>query len=44
MTDALGLTVVINPGRGEAGEVIIRYKTMEQFDVIHRTFLAKRNG
>jgi ParB family chromosome partitioning protein len=33
---------VINPGRGEAGEIIIRYKTMDQFDVIHRALLAQR--
>jgi ParB family transcriptional regulator, chromosome partitioning protein len=44
MTDALGLTVVINPGRGEAGEVIIRYKTLEQFEVIHRGLLAQKRG
>jgi ParB family transcriptional regulator, chromosome partitioning protein len=44
MTDALGLTVVINPGRGEAGEVIIRYKTMDQFEVIHRGLLAQKRA
>ncbi len=44
MTDALGLTVVINPGSGEAGEVIIRYKTMEQFEVIHRALLAQKRA
>jgi ParB family chromosome partitioning protein len=44
MTDAVGLTVVINPGRGEAGEIVIRYKTMEQFDMIHRALLAQRKG
>ncbi len=42
MTDSLGLTVVINPGAGEAGEVIIRYRTMEQFEVLHRALLAQR--
>ncbi len=42
MTDALGLTVVINPGAGEAGEVIIRYRTMEQFDVLHRALMAQK--
>ena len=42
MSDAVGLAVVINPGRGEAGEIIIRYKTMDQFDVIHRALLAHR--
>jgi ParB family chromosome partitioning protein len=42
MTDSLGLTVVINPGSGEAGEVIIRYRTMEQFEVLHRALLAQR--
>jgi ParB family chromosome partitioning protein len=44
MTDALGLTVVINPGRGEAGEVIIRYKSMDQFEVIHRGLLAQKRA
>jgi ParB family chromosome partitioning protein len=42
MTDALGLAVVINPGSGESGEVIVRYKTMEQFETIHRALLAKK--
>ena len=44
MTDAVGLTVVINPGRGEAGEIIIRYRTMDQFDVIHRALLAQKKA
>ncbi len=44
MADALGLTVVINPGSGEAGEVVIRYKTMEQFDVVHRALLAQKKA
>lgn len=44
MTDSLGLTVVINPGSGEAGEVIIRYRTMEQFEVLHRALLAQRRS
>jgi ParB family chromosome partitioning protein len=44
MTDAVGLTVVINPGRGESGEIIIRYKTMDQFDVIHRALLAQKRA
>ncbi len=42
MTDSLGLTVVIHPGSGEAGEVVIRYKTMEQFDVVHQALLAQK--
>jgi ParB family transcriptional regulator, chromosome partitioning protein len=44
MTDALGLTVVINPGSGEAGEIIIRYKTMDQFEVVHRALLAQKRA
>lgn len=44
MSDALGLSVVINPGSGEAGEVIVRYKTLEQFETIHRALLAKKRG
>ena len=42
MSDALGLSVIINPGSGEAGEIVVRYKSMEQFDVIHRALLAHR--
>ncbi len=44
MTDALGLTVVINPGSGEAGEIIIRYKSMDQFEVVHRALLAQKRA
>ncbi len=44
LSDALGLTVVINPGNGEAGEVIVRYKTLEQFETIHAALLAKKRG
>ena len=42
MSDALGLSVLINPGSGEAGEVVVRYKTMEQFETIHNALLARR--
>ncbi|WKW50103.1 ParB/RepB/Spo0J family partition protein [Rhodomicrobium lacus] len=42
MSDALGLSVVMNPGSGEAGEVIIRYKTLEQFQVIYRALLTQK--
>ena len=42
MSDALGLSVVINPRSGEAGEVVVRYKTMEQFETIHKALLAKK--
>ncbi len=44
MSDALGLSVVINPGNGEAGEIVVRYKTMEQFETIHKALLARRRG
>lgn len=40
MSDALGLAVIINAGAGEAGEVIIRYKTMDQLEVIRRACVA----
>ncbi len=43
MSDALGLSVAINPGSGEAGEVIVRYKTMEQFETIHKALLARKS-
>lgn len=39
MSDAIGLSVVINPVSAEAGEVIVRYKTLEQFEVLHRAIL-----
>ncbi|MFZ0571237.1 MAG: ParB/RepB/Spo0J family partition protein [Rhodomicrobium sp.] len=42
MSDALGLSVLINPGSGEAGEVVVRYKSMEQFETIHKALLARR--
>lgn len=41
MSDALGLSVTMNPGSGEAGEVIIRYKTLEQFETIHKALLTR---
>ena len=41
MSDALGLSVTMNPGSGEAGEVIIRYKTLEQFEIIHKALLTR---
>jgi ParB family chromosome partitioning protein len=42
MSDALGLAVVINPGSGEAGEVVVRYKTLEQLETIHKALAQKR--
>jgi ParB family transcriptional regulator, chromosome partitioning protein len=44
MSDALGLSVVINPGNGEAGEVIVRYKTLEQFETIHKALLGEKKA
>jgi ParB family transcriptional regulator, chromosome partitioning protein len=41
LSDALGLSVVINPGSGEAGEIVVRYKTLEQFETINRALLAR---
>jgi len=41
MSDALGLSVVMTPGSGETGEVIIRYKTLEQFEKIRRALIAR---
>jgi ParB family chromosome partitioning protein len=34
MSDALGLAIEINPGSGEAGEIIIRYRSLEQFEAV----------
>lgn len=42
MSDAIGLAVVMNPGSGEAGEVIIRYKTLEQFETIRRALISRK--
>lgn len=36
MTEATGLAVEINPGSGEAGEIIIRYRSLEQFEAIRK--------
>ncbi len=44
MSDALGLSVEIIPGKGEAGEVIVRYKTLEQLEIIHLALLAYKSG
>ena len=44
MSDALGLAVSINPGSGEAGEIVVRYKTMEQFETIHKALLIRKRG
>jgi ParB family chromosome partitioning protein len=41
MSDALGLSVVLNPGSGEAGEVIIRYKTLDQFETIRKAIMGR---
>ena len=34
IADALGLAVEIAPGKGEAGEIIIRYRSLEQFETV----------
>ncbi|MGO9171014.1 MAG: ParB/RepB/Spo0J family partition protein [Rhodomicrobium sp.] len=44
MSDALGLSVVINPSSGEAGEVVVRYKSMEQFETIHKALLGQKRA
>jgi ParB family chromosome partitioning protein len=40
MADALGLTVEIAPGKGEAGELIIRYRSLEQFETVRKKLMA----
>jgi ParB family chromosome partitioning protein len=44
MSEAIGLSVVINPVSPEAGEVIIRYKSLDQFDALHRVLLKAGRG
>jgi ParB family chromosome partitioning protein len=39
MSDAVGLSVVINPVSAEAGEVIIRYKTLDQFEAVRQALM-----
>ncbi len=40
MADALGLAVEIAPGKGEAGEIIIRYRSLEQFESVRSKLVA----
>ena len=40
LSDALGLKVVINPGSGEAGELRVRYRTLEQLDAVRDRLLS----
>ncbi|GAB4229124.1 MAG: ParB/RepB/Spo0J family partition protein [Methyloligellaceae bacterium] len=39
LSDALGLNVSVTPGRGESGEIRIRYKTLEQFEAVRARLL-----
>ena len=40
MSDALGLAVEIAPGKGEAGEIIIRYRSLEQLEDVRKKLVA----
>jgi ParB family transcriptional regulator, chromosome partitioning protein len=40
MADILGLAVEIAPGKGEAGEIIIRYRSLEQFETVRKKLMA----
>jgi ParB family chromosome partitioning protein len=40
MADALGLAVEIAPGKGEAGEIIIRYRSLEQLEAVRKKLIA----
>jgi ParB family chromosome partitioning protein len=40
MADALGLAVEIAPGKGEAGEIIIRYRSLEQLEAVRKKLMA----
>jgi ParB family chromosome partitioning protein len=36
MCDALGLSVVVSPGPNHTGEIIVRYKTLDQFEAVRK--------
>ncbi len=40
IADALGLTVEIAPGKGEAGEIIIRYRSLDQFETVRKKLMG----
>lgn len=40
LADALGLAIEIAPGKGEAGEIIIRYRSLEQFEAVRAKLVA----
>jgi len=40
MADALGLAVEVAPGKGEAGEIIIRYRSLEQFETVRKRLIS----
>ncbi len=40
MADSLGLTVEIAPGKGEAGEIIIRYRSLDQFETVRKKLVG----
>ncbi len=42
LTDALGLAVALKPGSGEAGELRIRYRTLEQLEGVRTLLLRHR--
>lgn len=39
LSEVLGLSVVITPGSGEKGEIIIRYRSLDQFEVVRRRLM-----
>jgi ParB family chromosome partitioning protein len=40
MADALGLAIEIAPGKGEAGEIIIRYRSLDQFETVRKKLVG----
>jgi ParB family chromosome partitioning protein len=40
IADALGLAVEIAPGKGEAGEIIIRYRSLDQFETVRKKLMG----
>jgi ParB family chromosome partitioning protein len=42
MSDALGLNVVVSPGPNHTGEIIVRYKTLDQFEAVRKRLAGQR--
>jgi len=38
----VGVAIEIAPGKGEAGEIIIRYRSLEQFETVRKKLMGFR--